>query len=71
MRHSAAGCMHPAVPDGGYICVMSSASQDEPDTATADEQPAERYGPLIVKRMRKEDGRALIRFERAEPPGQA
>jgi hypothetical protein len=37
-----------------------------------EEQPAERYGPLIVRRMVKEDGRALIRFERAgdepEPP---
>ena len=71
MRHSAAGCMHPAVPGDGYICVMPSAPRDEPDEAPADELPAERYGPLIVRRMRKEDGRALIRFELAEPPGHA
>jgi hypothetical protein len=63
--------MRPAVPAGGYICVMPSAPQDEPDAAPPVEQPAERYGPLNVARMRKEDGRALIRFERAEPPGQA
>jgi hypothetical protein len=50
---------------------MPSAPRDEPDEAPADELPAERYGPLIVRRMRKEDGRALIRFERAEPPGPA
>jgi hypothetical protein len=50
---------------------MPSAPQDEPDAAPADEQPAERYGPLIVRRMRKEDGRALIRFDRAQPPGPA
>jgi hypothetical protein len=50
---------------------MPSAPQDEPDAGAPDEQPAERYGPLIVRRMRKEDGRALIRFEWAEPPGGA
>jgi hypothetical protein len=49
---------------------MPAAPQDEPDAA-ADEQPPERYGPLVVRRMRKEDGRALIRFERVEPAGQA
>jgi hypothetical protein len=35
--------------------------------APADEppQPQERYGPLVVRRMVKADGRALIRFDRA------
>jgi hypothetical protein len=50
---------------------MPPAPQDEPDAAPPDEQPVERYGPLIVARMRKQDGRALIRFERAQPPAPA
>lgn len=75
MRHSVAGCTpfgaqactQPS-PMGGISVSMPSAPQDEPDAAAPDEQPAERYGPLIVRRMRKEDGRALIRFEWAGPP---
>jgi hypothetical protein len=47
---------------------MPAAPQDEPDAPAADEQPPERYGPLLVMRMRKGDGRALIRFEWAGPP---
>ena len=37
--------------------------------------PRERYGPLIVERLRKDDGRALLVFSRApdtvtgNPPG--
>jgi hypothetical protein len=50
---------------------MPADPRDEPDEAPADELPAERYGPLIVRRMRKEDGRALIRFDRARPPERA
>ncbi len=30
---------------------------------------AERYGPLDLRRLVKDDGRALIVYERAEPPG--
>jgi hypothetical protein len=37
----------------------------EPPAAEAAEDDEERYGPLIVRRMVKEDGRALIRFDRA------
>ena len=40
---------------------MPSAPQDEPDAGAPDERPAERYGPLIVRRMRQ-GGRA-----RADP----
>ncbi len=39
---------------------MPSSPKDEP-------AQGERYGPLLVRRMVKDDGRALIRFDRAEP----
>ncbi len=32
----------------------------------AQRQPGERYGPLLLERLRKDDGRALILYMRAE-----
>ncbi len=55
--------MHPPVPKGGYTSGVPSAPQEEPPAPTE-----ERYGPLLVRRMVKEDGRALIRFDRAQEP---
>jgi hypothetical protein len=55
--------MHPPVPKGGYTSTVASASQDQPPPAQE-----ERYGPLAVRRTVKEDGRALIRFDRADEP---
>jgi hypothetical protein len=37
---------------------MSAPAEEPPP-------PQERYGPLVVRRMVKADGRALIRFDRA------
>jgi hypothetical protein len=31
----------------------------------------ERFGPLAIERVAKADGRALILYSRAEPPGRA
>jgi hypothetical protein len=49
---------------------MASRSGDQPPREPA---PRELYGPLTVLRMRKDDGRSLILYERtdgagAEPP---
>jgi hypothetical protein len=41
---------------------MATPPQEQPPPQ---EREQERYGPLVVIRMVKEDGRALIRFERA------
>jgi hypothetical protein len=41
------------------------ASSREPPGPEPDERGPEHYGPLIVRRMVKDDGRALIRFDRA------
>jgi len=46
---------------------MPTSAEEPPDCAPA-EQPPERYGPLIVRRIVKEDGRQLIRFDRADEP---
>jgi hypothetical protein len=35
--------------------------------ATGTQPPAESYGPLLVERHRKDDGRALILFSRRAP----
>jgi hypothetical protein len=67
MRPPAGGCMHPPVPTGGYTSLMPTSAEEPPDAAPA-EEPLERYGPLIVRRTVKEDGRALIRFDRADEP---
>jgi hypothetical protein len=45
---------------------MRSAPPEQPPAREPGEDEEERYGPLIVRRMVKEDGRALIRFERAD-----
>ncbi|MGD0386500.1 MAG: hypothetical protein ABSB73_10230 [Solirubrobacteraceae bacterium] len=47
---------------------MPSSAEEPPQRAPAEEEPTERYGPLIVRRTVKEDGRALIRFDRADEP---
>lgn len=41
----------------------TAGEQDLSDPATA---PAERFGPLEVRRLRKEDGRRLIVYARIE-----
>jgi hypothetical protein len=46
---------------------MPTSGEGPPDAAPAEERP-ERYGPLIVRRIVKEDGRQLIRFDRADEP---
>jgi hypothetical protein len=43
------------------------SSSPEPGTGTV-ERGQERFGPLAVRRYEKEDGRALILFDRAEEP---
>jgi len=45
---------------------MPSAPPEQPPAGDGGEDEGERYGPLIVRRMVKEDGRALIRFDRAD-----
>ena len=45
---------------------MPSAPPEQPPAGDGGEEEGERYGPLIVRRMVKEDGRALIRFDRAD-----
>jgi hypothetical protein len=37
-----------------------------PEAVDRDDQ-SERYGPLAIARYRKDDGRALILYERADP----
>jgi|tagenome__1003787_1003787.scaffolds.fasta_scaffold20577264_2 hypothetical protein len=39
----------------------------EPGATDGSDGTAERYGPLQVLRMRKDDGRQLIAYSRAEP----
>jgi hypothetical protein len=41
---------------------MATPPQEQPPP-----QEQERYGPLVLIRIVKDDGRALIRFERAPP----
>ncbi len=43
----------------------SSSQRPAPER---DESPPERYGPLILRRLVKDDGRALIVYERAVEP---
>ena len=49
---------------------MPSAPPEQPPAGDGGEDEGERYGPLIVRRMVKEDGRALIRFDRADDEGE-
>ena len=67
MRPPAGGGMPPPVPEDGYTSLMPPSPPEQPDAAPAGEAEGERYGPLLVARMVKADGRALIRFDRAEP----
>ena len=38
-----------------------------PFEQTSERAPAERFGPLVVERHRKDDGRALLLYELREP----
>jgi hypothetical protein len=40
----------------------------DPGERPQDPEGEERYGPLRLKRITKEDGRALILYSRVEPP---
>ena len=44
----------------------SSSQGSAPDPGAA---AVERYGPLALRRLVKDDGRSLIVYERAEPSG--
>jgi hypothetical protein len=42
---------------------MAALPPDPPEPAhEPDEQPLERFGPLVLRRLVKEDGRSLISF---------
>jgi hypothetical protein len=45
---------------------MPAPPPTQPDGAAAGEREEERYGPLVLTRIVKEDGRSLIRFDRAD-----
>ncbi len=45
---------------------MASGSGDQPPREPA---PRERYGPLSLLRMHKDDGRSLILYERTDGAG--
>jgi hypothetical protein len=47
---------------------MPSAPQGPPDSPApvSPADPPERYGPLLVERFVKDDGRKLVRFSRVE-----
>lgn len=45
----------------------ADATADERDEAAGARRGKERFGPLEIERLRKEDGRALLHFTR-EPP---
>jgi hypothetical protein len=55
-RHSRLG-----IPPG-----MPAPPPSQADAAGAREGEEERYGPLVLTRIVKEDGRSLIRFDRAD-----
>ena len=57
--------MHPLVDECSYTSGMPSSPPPPPDPPPAAGTP-ERFGPLILRRLVKDDGRALIRFDRAE-----
>jgi hypothetical protein len=61
--------MHPLGDECSYTSAMPSSPPPPPDPPAAAEPP-ERFGPLIVRRLVKDDGRALIRFDRAEDGGE-
>ena len=56
--------MHPPSPECSYTSGMASSLQGPPEEPPATAEP-ERFGPLVVRRLVKEDGRALILFSRA------
>jgi len=50
------------------LAVMEAKPGSSKDGPAADAAAAERYGPLQVRRLVKDDGRALIVYRREEPP---
>jgi hypothetical protein len=47
---------------------MPSAPQGPPEPAPPSAPPpAEHFGPLLLERIVKDDGRALIRYTRVDP----
>ncbi len=61
--------MHPPVPQCSYTSAMPSSPPPPPDRAPATD-PLERFGPLLLRRLVKDDGRALILFSRADDGGE-
>jgi hypothetical protein len=76
MRRSAGGAPHsghrhaPPVAKGGYTSGMPS-SPPEPTDRTPPLPEGERFGPLLVQRLVKADGRALILFTRVAEADEA
>jgi hypothetical protein len=56
--------MHPLGPECSYTSGMPSSPEAPPDRPPGGEPP-ERFGPLVLRRLVKDDGRALILFSRA------
>jgi hypothetical protein len=61
--------MHPLVPQCSYTSGMPSSPPPPPDRPPATAAP-ERFGPLLLRRLVKDDGRALILFSRADDGGE-
>ncbi len=43
-----------------------AGTSGEPSELASDDQPGERYGPVAIERLVKEDGRALILYTRIQ-----
>ena len=58
--------------DGNRGASEHSGAGGAPDTSHGEDpaaaESAERLGPLAVRRLRKDDGRALLVFSRADEP---
>ena len=52
-----------------YTSAMPSSPPPPLDRPPATEEP-ERFGPLVLRRLVKDDGRALILFSRADDGGE-
>jgi hypothetical protein len=61
--------MHPPAAECSYTSAMPSPPPVPPDRPPATEEP-ERFGPLVLRRLVKDDGRALILFSRADDGGE-
>jgi hypothetical protein len=60
----------PAVPPSPGAAEPGRAKTGEPTGRDDRAAPSERFGPLAIERMSKDDGRALIVYSHEEP-GQA